>query len=254
MSINIQAKQDVSFLFSSLGSGAAGVANSSWLSDYASIKNGSYRKLMKAYFSETGDDSVKSIARKTQSARTALTSQESKEYAKTEKAADSLKESADALLSRSLFQQKDITTTDENGHETTTKGYDTEAIYGAVNSFVNNYNSVVKASGDLTDGTLGRRVTSMNNATISHSKSLQGVGISINSDGTLALDKESFMKAKMTKVQSLFNGNGSYAYQVSAQSSLISYAADNAVNRGAYTANGSYNSSFSNGNLFNSFF
>lgn len=254
MSINIQAKQDVSFLFSSLGSGAASVANSSWLSDYASIKNGSYRKLMKAYFSETADDSVKSIAKKTQSARTALTSGESKEYAKTEKAADALKESADALLSKSLFQQKNITTTDENGHETTTRGYDTEAIYSAVNSFVNNYNSVVKASGDLTDGTLGRRITSMNNATISHSKSLQGVGISINSDGTLALDKESFMKAKMTKVQSLFNGNGSYAYQVSAQSSLISYAADNAVNKGAYTASGSYNSSFSNGNLFNSYF
>ena len=48
MSINIQAKPDMSFLLSSLGSGAAGVAVSNFLSDYASIKNGSYGKLMKA--------------------------------------------------------------------------------------------------------------------------------------------------------------------------------------------------------------
>ena len=41
MSITIQAKTDYSFLFSSLGSGAAGVAGSTFLLDYASIKNGS---------------------------------------------------------------------------------------------------------------------------------------------------------------------------------------------------------------------
>ncbi len=257
MNINVHARQDVSFLFSSLGSGAASVMGSNWLSDYASIKNGSYGKLMKAYFNETGNadkDSVKKLARNTRSVREALSSQESKEYTKTEKAADALKESADALLSKSLFQQKDITTTDENGLETVSKGYDTQAIYSAVNKFVNNYNSVVQSAGDLTDTTLARRVTSMNNATLSHSKSLSGVGISVNSDGTLALNKDTFMNAKMTKVQSLFNGNGSYAYQVSAQASLVSYAADNAVNKGAYTANGSFNSSFSNGNLFNSYF
>ena len=51
MNINVRARTDVSFLFSSLGSGAAGVGGSNFLSDYASIKNGSYAKLMKAYYS-----------------------------------------------------------------------------------------------------------------------------------------------------------------------------------------------------------
>ena len=38
MSINIQAKTNVSYLFSSLGNGASGVAGSNFLADYASIK------------------------------------------------------------------------------------------------------------------------------------------------------------------------------------------------------------------------
>ena len=63
MSINIQAKTDVSYLFSSLGSGEAGVAGSNLLADYASIKNGSYAKLMKAYYSENADDAVKSAVK-----------------------------------------------------------------------------------------------------------------------------------------------------------------------------------------------
>ena len=51
--MNIHEKQDVSFLFGSLGSGAASVAGSNFLSDYAAIKNGSYGKLMKAYYADS---------------------------------------------------------------------------------------------------------------------------------------------------------------------------------------------------------
>ena len=40
-------KTDYSSLFSSVGSGSG-----NWLADYASIKNGSYGKLMKAYYAE----------------------------------------------------------------------------------------------------------------------------------------------------------------------------------------------------------
>ena len=39
------------------------------------------------------------------------------------------------------------------GVESTTKGYDTDAIYSAVNSFVTNYNSVMAAVDDVSDTT-----------------------------------------------------------------------------------------------------
>ena len=47
MSINIQAKTNYSFLFSGLSSSASNALSGNWLADYASIKNGSYGKLMK---------------------------------------------------------------------------------------------------------------------------------------------------------------------------------------------------------------
>lgn len=255
MSINIHLKQDVSFLFSSLGSGAASVAGSNFLSDYASIKNGSYAKLMKAYYSENASDSVKSLANRSTGKRAVKTSEETQAYAQVQKTSDSLKDSADALLARGLYEKKDIVTKDENGLETTVKGYDTDKIYKALNSFVNNYNSVVKAAEDTGDDTLIRRTSSMANQSVSNAKGLNSIGITINENGTLSLDKDSFMKADMGKVKTLFGSSGSYGYQVSAQASMINFSADRAANRGSsYNTTGSYTSNFVNGNLFNSYF
>ena len=60
--------------------------------------------------------------------------------------------------------------------------------------------------------------------TIANSKQLAKIGITMKNDGTLSLDKDTFMKADMNTVKNLFQGNGSYGYRVSAQSSMtVSY-------------------------------
>lgn len=256
MSINIQAKQDVSFLLSSLGSGAANVAGSNFLGDYASIKNGSYAKLMKAYYAKDSSDSVKSLAKDTTKNK-AVTSEEAKALTKVQSTTDALKESADALLvkgSKSVFEKKDVTKTDANGVETTTKEYDTESIYKAVNSFVTSYNQVINAVDKVDTGSIINRASSMVNHSIANLKMLNKIGISINADSTLSLDKDTFMKSDMSKVQVLFQGTGSYGYQVSAQASMMNFAADNAASKAStYTGNGTYNN-YSTGNLFNRYF
>ena len=150
MSINIQAKTNYSFLFSGLSSSASNALSGNWLADYASIKNGSYGKLMKAYYAKDSGDSK--TAASTITKKDTATDTAKKALAKVETTTDALKESADALLAtgkKDLFTQKDITTKDENGVESTTKGYDTDAIYSAVNSFVTNYNSVMAAVDDV---------------------------------------------------------------------------------------------------------
>lgn len=260
MSANIQAKMDTSWLFSSLGSGAAGVAGSNFLADYAAIKNGSYMKLMKAYYGSSASDSVKSVVNssvnRNNSSSKALTSQENKAYNKVKSTTDALKDSADALLvtgKKSVFNLEDITTKDENGVESTSKGYNTDAIYKAVNSFVTSYNSVMKATDSTDNSTVARRAATMMHETTSHLKSLLSVGISINKDGTLELDKDTFMDADMNKVKNLFNGNSSYAYKVSAQASMINYAADNVLNKASmYTSAGTYGVNYNSGNMFSS--
>lgn len=254
MSINIQAKTNYSFLFSGLSSAASNAASSNWLSDYASIKNGSYGKLMKAYYAKDSGDSKTADSTIT---KKDTTDTAKKALAKVETATDALKESADTLLAtgkKDLFAQKDITTKDENGVETTTKGYDTGAIYNAVNSFVKNYNSVMAAVDDVSDTTVNNRTESMGNTTIANSKQLAKIGITMKNDGTLSLDKDTFMKADMNTVKNLFQGNGSYGYRVSAQSSMINFAADHASTRSSlYTGTAGYTGTYNAGNLFSSY-
>lgn len=262
MSVNIQAKQDISWMLSSLGSGAAGVAGSNFLADYASIKNGSYAKLMKAYYGSNTSSTVKAAAQKSldsyHAKKTAPTSEETKAYAKVQSSTDALKDSADKLMktgSASVFAKKDVTVKDENGMESTVKEYDKEGIYSAVNSFVTNYNSVIQAVDKTDSDTIMRRVTSMMNSTSGHLKSLLAVGISVNTDGTLDLDKKAFMESEMSTAKSLFSGTGSYAYSVSSQASMINYAADREASKGSmYTTKGTYGASYNNGNLYNSWF
>lgn len=252
MSISIQAKTDYSYLFSSLGTSSSSGTNLNFLSDYASIKNGSYAKLMKAYYSENSNDSVKSIVNSTVSKteKTALT--------KVQTATDELKEAADTLLengSKSVFAKKDITTTDENGVETTTNGYDVASIYNAVNDFVNSYNSVINAANDSGNETVVNKATSLATSTYANINLLNKIGITMNDDSTLSLDKDTFTNADMGTVKSLFNGNGSYGYRASAQASLINYAAEREASRNStYTVSGTLNNSYSSGTLFDSLF
>lgn len=255
MSINIQAKTNYSFLFSGLSSTASNAASSNWLADYASIKNGSYGKLMKAYYAKDSGDSKTAASHITN--RTTSTEAQKTALAKVETTTDALKESADALLAtgkKDLFAQKDIITKDENGVETSAKGYDTDAIYSAVNSFVTNYNSVMSAVDDVNDTTVNNRAESLGNTTIANSKQLAKIGITMKNDGTLSLDKDAFMKADMSAVKNLFQGNGSYGYRVSAQSSMINFAADHASTRTSmYTGTAGYTGLYNTGNLFSSY-
>lgn len=126
---------DYSALFG--GTSDSSVGSTNLLSDYAAIKNGSYGKLLKAYYAKqdaensagTGDTSQKLTLMKT--------------------SADSLKKSADALNDSSLWEKKKIKKKDEEtGEETEVEDYDWEAITKAVKSFIEDYNDVVEEAGE----------------------------------------------------------------------------------------------------------
>lgn len=258
MGINIQHKTNYSFLFSNLGSSGGGAAsNLNFLSDYASIKNGSYGKLMKAYYGKTDSKDIYKSNPLTNPSN-ATGKDTTKTLAKVQSSTDALKESADALLAtgkNSVFNQKDAVVTDGEGNETTAKVYDTDKIYKEVSQFVKDYNSVLGAAGNVNSTTILGRTTSMITATKANTKMLNSLGITINKDNTLSVDEKTFKAADMSKAKSLFQGNGSYGYRVSAQASLINFAADKeAAKANTYGMNGAYNNTYSAGNIFNSFF
>ncbi|MBD5531169.1 MAG: hypothetical protein HDQ98_03045 [Lachnospiraceae bacterium] len=117
--------QDYSYLFSNTSSngggnsflaclGASGDGFS--LADYASIKNGSYRKLLKAYYKKADADS--SSGGDTKQNLTLMQS-----------SANALSQSAQSLMNESLWKKKTTTVTDEKTGEKTTKNdYDWDTI------------------------------------------------------------------------------------------------------------------------------
>ena len=259
--INVNMKQDYTYLFQGLSSGSGGLGNLNFLSDYASIKNGSYGKLMKAYYAKNGNDStVKSAAKtdKTTKKSISTAADSAKTLSGIEKSADELKESADALItkgSKSVFHKKDVTTKDELGFEHTTKEYDTNAIYKAVSDFTKDYNSLIEKAGSSNTKSIINRMNSLIGMTDANERLLSEVGITVNGDNTLSLDEETFKKADMTTVKSLFNGNSSYAYRVSAKASLIDFAASTeSAKANTYTGAGTYSNAYSAGNIVDSIF
>lgn len=229
----------------SLFNGGAGILNINY-ADYASIRNGSYHKLLNAYYKTDASDEVKSAV------STNTSKDDSKTLAGIESAAADMKESAAALMtsgSKSVFEK--VTTTDDKGVKTT--DYDTDAIYKAVSSFVKDYNSLVDAVDKSNTSKVLRAGLSMVKNTSANSNMLSKVGITVGSDSKLTIDEEAFKKADMSKVKTLFQGAGSYGYQTQTQAAMIeSYAKIEASKANTYGANGMYTYNYSTGELYNS--
>lgn len=246
-------------LFSSLNTGAAknsfygGAAfgGSDLLginySDYASIRSGSYFKLLNAYYQDTGNlDAVKPKP------STSVSRDDAKTLARIESAADDMKDSAAALQAngtKSLF--KEVTVKGEDGKETT--GYDTDAIYKAVKKFADDYNSLLDTASESDTTSILRAAKNMTNYTKINERLLSKAGITIGSDNKLTVDEEAFKKSDMRNVRDLFQTRGSYGYQIMTQASMIdAHAKTEAAKANTYGKTGMYTYNYNTGELYNS--
>ena len=212
-------------LFSSLGSTSSNSGSSDMLgisySDYASIKNGSYRKLVSAYYTKVENENGASSS--------SSNIRDSKENLNMIKdSADNLKDSAAKLLDKgknSLFQNK----VDEAGHSYV--DYDEDKVYAAVKDFVRDYNDFLDSASEADTVTLLRAAKSM----ISYAKAsddvLESIGITIGSDNKLSVDEDKFKAASKASVQSVLQSTGGFAYQVKAKAATVSNYASDMVKR-----------------------
>lgn len=253
--ISMYDSSSVSTLFSSLGSskstgsGLFGIN----LSEYASIRSGSYGKLMRSYFSmdstkgtSKSDDSTKNTIEDL--ATTTSTSKDStKTLAAIESDAKELTDSAKALYIRS---NNKVFTKDSGG------SYDTDKIYKAVKRFADDYNSMLDTAGKSSTNRISRSVSSMKNETSYNEKPLKEIGITVDEKtGKLSVDETTFKSADTEKIKNLFNGTGSYAYSVATKAAMTeSYAKSEAAKSNTYTKNGTYNYNYNSGNIFTDMF
>lgn len=214
-------KQDYSYLFSGFqNSNNNNLFYGINLADYASIKNGSYGKLMKSYYKEMNSDKTSSGNKNevnnnnsTNKTETSVDSVKKQELVDLQKATNELKNSSDKLLkkgSASLFKSE-------------YKESDKEALYKAVSDFVGDYNNVLEKGSASANGSIARMSGRLQDTAKDNKQALESIGITIDK-GKLTINKDNFMKADMNQVKALFNGDNSFGEFVSDRAKNIENA------------------------------
>lgn len=193
----------MSDLYSSLLGGGSSDASgtSSLLTDYASIKNGSYGKMMKAYYAKTAEEEGTS----------------SKTGSKT-KETDGAAASAARKFYETASGMNSLDYSEENIDE----------LYDKVSTFIKDYNTMIKNASNSKIDAVKAQADAMNDLTYSNYKLLAKVGITMNSDRTLSIDEDTFKKVNsktgatnVPTMKTLFQGFGSYADKLTDRASKI---------------------------------
>ena len=201
---------DYSYLFNNMQPTSTGGTFS--LGDYAAIKNGSYKKLLKAYYAK--QDAEKS----------AISSDAMKNSSLVKSSADALKKSANALNNDALWEKKE--------------DYDWDAITKAVKTFVDDYNSVVKLAGNSDSKDVLRNAVWMTGMTEANDNLLSKAGITVGKGNQMELNEDVLKKVDIRTLKTLFTGHNSLADKIATKANSISNAA--ARTSGTYKSNGTY--------------
>ncbi len=201
-------------------------------SDYALIKSGSYKKLMKAYFSQQKETSTSKADTTDKKKTTDVTDTTGLTKMKSE--ADELKTAAEACTQSDLWKQT-------NGE------YDKDKIASAVKKFVSEYNDVIDQNAKVSSRDVSQQTGFMTSMSKTMSGALSKIGITVETDGKMSVDDDAFSKADMKDVKSLFSGSHSYVSQIAQNASAISSAALRSSSM--YSSNGTLSSTLSS--LFN---
>lgn len=226
---------NVSSLFSNLNTSSKTQSSALSLSDYAAIRNGSYKKLMSAYYG-SGAASGTDDSKDTSSLVRSLTT--------TSSDATSLAERTSALLDdASLYEKKDIVKKDEKtGEKSTVNDYDWDKIADKVQKFVDSYNETIEDAGESTTRGVLQNALWMTKVTSQNKNLLSQVGITVGGNNKLELDQDELKKANMSTIKSVFGSSSGYASQIQYKAKQISSAAQSSAS--AYTNTGKYNSSY----------
>ena len=190
-------------IYSSLLGGAGSDASgaSTLLTDYASIKNGSYGKMMKAYYAKTAEE---------ESASSGSSSKTADTDAASASAARKFYESATAMNS--------LNYSEDNMDE----------LYEKVSDYIKNYNALITAASKSENAAVKAQADALNDYTYQNYKLFSKLGITMNSDRTLSINEDTFKKVNdktgatnIPTMKTLFQGINSFADKSADRASKI---------------------------------
>ena len=184
--------------------------NSNFFSDWASLKNGSYAKLTKAYY---GNQNSTSSTTKAGAGKTSYVIDRLIEERKNptvskqaQEANSKLTAGIGSLKSSVATLQKKDTYTAEEGKTASDK------VVSALKNFVSNYNDVVSAAKKSTLSNKTSLIASAMKSTTANKDKLAEIGITVNKNGTLQFNEGKAKSADITKVQDLFSSDNLLSY------------------------------------------
>ena len=190
-------------IYSSLlgGSGSDTSGASTLLTDYASIKNGSYGKMMKSYYAKTAEE---------EAAESGKSSKKSEADGASASAARKFYESATAMNSLDYSEGN------------------MDELYDKVSEYIKNYNNLITTASKSENAAVKAQADALNDYTYQNYKLFAKLGITMNSDRTLSIDEDTFKKVNektgatnIPTMKTLFQGINSFADKSADRASKI---------------------------------
>lgn len=208
MSININAgnmSRNYSYLFQGPTTSSGGsLGNLNFLSDYASIKNGSYGKLLKAYYGAAQNSDTAATSKKSSSDNILDKILEDRRNPKVSK--DIQEANANLTTGLSSLNTSLSTLRNDKTYTDTSNGQNAaDKVVSAMKAYVSDYNNVVSAAKGSTLTNKTAYVANIMSSTAANADKLSEIGIIINPNGTLELNGAKLKAADISKVQELFS-------------------------------------------------
>ena len=203
---------------------------SGMVSDYNSIKNGSYGKLMKSYYKGQANNtnaagkSNKSNRNNTLDKLMAdrknptLSKEATAANAKLNSSLKTLTTALSALQSKDTYKNKAAnknTAADKNENNA-----NSSLAKRSLKDFVSSYNDAVKSSKKSTMNNISKNVANMMKAAKENEDKFKELGVNINRDGTLTVNEDKLNSADDERIAELFDGDKAMSFGSKAASSL----------------------------------
>ena len=187
------------------------------LSDYNSIKNGSYGKLMKKYYGTSVSGSSTSDGTQSKGSSGVLEKiLEEKKNPKVSEEAEknnSMLTSSVGLLKNAVSTlQKSDTFEDQKESSGSTSSTGKEKTESALKNFVSSYNDALTASKRSTMTNVSSNIAGIMKAIDGNSEKLKEIGITQNNDGTLNFNEKLLSDDELDKVKELFSGDDALSF------------------------------------------
>lgn len=234
-----------------------GNLSGSW-SDFSMINSGSYKKLLKSYYSTVNDidsdsSSSSSKTERTQkshytvksateldaekSGKTYRQTVDTTEFAAIQSSSKSLSNAVNALASEKLYQEPEEDETETAG--TTTKKKDvTSSVKSALKDYVSAYNSYMNTARSSNSNSIQAKNLKMFQANADNAKALKELGITTDKNGKLVFDESKFDSSKVDDVKELFSEKGSYGDEMKKVADETYRIANNTIS--SYSTSGAY--------------